>query len=130
MDIANGGVNFNGAMNIGLDAESSGFMHVLGNLTFSNGAALNLYWDDDFSNLYDGWSNEYSFFSAGGSVTGLANLALDMSAFDAYEGFSWDWNDSILTLSYSASDTATPEPATLLVLGVGLAGFGLMRRRK
>ena len=129
---ADAGVYFGGTMNIGLGMDSSGYMDTLGSFTrFENGAMMSLYWDDNLDALYDGWTNDYSLFGTF-NVFGLDNLSLDMSAFDAYEGFSWGWNNSILTLSYNGNGdpTTTPEPATLAIIGLGLAGLGLARRRR
>ena len=130
---AAGGTFFDldGRMNIGLDMDSLGYVDVIGNLTFGRGSSMSVYWDGNLDALYDGWSNDYSLFGTF-NVFGLDNLSLDMSAFDAYEGFSWNWNNSILTLSYNGNDdpTTTPEPATLAIIGLGLAGLGLARRRR
>jgi len=125
---ANGGVNFGSTsnLNIGLGVDSFGFVDVLGNLTFGNGASLSLYWDDNFSALSDGWTNTYSFFEAN-NVFGLENLELDMSAFDSLSAFTYTWNAGVLTLAYNSE---VPEPATLAIIGLGLAGLGLARRRR
>ena len=114
-------------MNTGLNVFGGGF-----GLTFGTDARVQLYGEDDFfASLYDGWSSEYNltdFFSAS-DVFGLENLLFDMSVFDSYSGFRYAWNDGTLLLSYS-DPTAAPEPATLAILGLGLAGLGLARRRR
>jgi len=122
-------VRFYNTMTTGLGMNSYGSLAVTGNLTFYEDSMLSLYWDDDLDSLYDGWKQEYSFFDVGGNMSGLANLALDMSDFDAYEGFSYTWNNSIgmLTLTYNSE---VPEPATLAIIGLGLAGLGWARRRR
>ena len=140
VDIANGGtlelvapnasgVNFNGMLYTGLDMDSSGYLDVIGNLTFGSDAKLNVYWDGNLEGLYDGWEDTYSFFGAN-SVLDYSNLLFDIS-FGNYEGFtsSWDKITGVLSLSYSDPNVA-PEPATLAIIGLGLAGLGLARRRR
>ena len=73
----------------------------------------------------DWWSNEPNDFSG----VGLDWVALD------WRSNAWHWND----LSNHASNgplisgyvvSTVPEPSTALLLGVGLAGLGMRRRRQ
>jgi hypothetical protein len=113
------------------EAMSTG-LSINGDLTFGHGATMSLYWDD--FDLTNDWSFSYNlsdFFTATGSVTGIENLIFDMSAFYMNDGFDWTWNNGLLLLSYTMSNNAaTPEPATLAMIGLGLAGLGYARRRQ
>ena len=74
-----------------------------------------------------------SFFTAGGQdflvLTGTGIISA--AGFDDTAGsWSFSGNRSGSTFSFSASSGAIPEPATLALIGAGLLGLGVARRRK
>lgn len=62
-------------------------------------------------------------------VTGMANVASNAGTGTATFEFSAQGGGAPATFSWSATAFAVPEPMTLGMLGIGLAAFGLMRRR-
>lgn len=86
--------------------------------------------EEAFDDSYDGW-RLYSFNL---SLDMLVNGCLNLSIV-SHKGEGWGGPDySELFVFGERSDTNTPapvpEPATMLLLGSGLAGFGYLRRKK
>jgi hypothetical protein len=63
-------------------------------------------------------------------ITGIADVASNAGTGTATFDFSSQGGGTPATFSWSATAFAVPEPMTLGVLGIGLAAFGLMRRRR
>ena len=86
----------------------------------STGIAFNPFNDEYYvSNINE---NSFSTFDINGNFLATTTLGLPIppcSACRLIEGLSFDYSQTI----------PTPEPASLLLLGAGLLGLGLARRR-
>jgi|GEM_PF-4423093 len=110
----------NGLLNIGAGAQI--------NLTL-NGAGSTVNFTDAF------WSTEQSWLVAeSGGLSGHWNLGLisldsDGNAYTPYGYFDLSGDGANVYLNWTVAETI-PEPASALLVGLGLAGFWFVRRRK
>jgi hypothetical protein len=68
---------------------------------------------------------QYSSFD----VTGLLLSGLNLIAFDGFSVSGGDYVIGQVDLNYDNSGSTVPEPATLVLVGMGLAGLGVWHRR-
>jgi hypothetical protein len=100
-------------------------------VTLSNDAtftATSIIAGGPFSN---GWTNDGQFLNLSFSgilhVTGFDDTYATLNFTGTHTGQPYTWTAS---LNAAGDPVVTPEPASLAILGAGLAGIGLMRRRK
>jgi hypothetical protein len=100
----------------------SAFTPIMGYLTLASGVSLDL--------------TSLSIISRSGPTPGFLNLSgrgiLHAPGFDATEGlFSWSGTTTDnLTFTFSVHTSAVPEPLPIALLGLGLIGLVVARRRQ
>ncbi len=73
---------------------------------------------------YRGMNATYEFYTSNHDFSTIGNFDYLLYIDDSGAGPDYDHNDMIVSVS------AVPEPTTLLLLGLGMAGAGVIRRRR
>ena len=104
-------------------------------LGIADAAVTNATVQDSFTGLMMSWIDGASLNSIT-STTGVDSLSTLFSEANPIQQLRFDWTDSVSNQSFRFDVTTSvetgviPLPASFLLLGTALAGFGVLRRRK
>jgi hypothetical protein len=101
---------------------------VVGHGTIYSVPSMNVAYD---TSGVDGHNHIYSTSAAAGQISALIPAGTYVAFEDLpFPGSDFNYFDDTFVFTDVSTATSTPEPASMALLGAGLAGLGLLRRRR